>query len=43
MDISPVPDLKILLAVNLNFQVRLTIILACGIFFPKGTAQEVLC
>ena len=28
----PVPDLEILLEVNLNFQVRLTIILACGIF-----------
>ena len=29
---SPVPDLEILLEVNLNFQVRLTIILAFGIF-----------
>ena len=29
---SPVPDLEILLEVNLNFQVRLTIMLACGIF-----------
>ena len=28
---SPVPDLEILLEVNLNFQVRLTIILACNI------------
>ena len=27
------PDLEILLEVNLNFQVRLTIILANGIFF----------
>ena len=29
---SPVPDLEILLKVNLSFQVRLTIILAFGIF-----------
>ena len=30
---SPDPYLEILLEVNLNFQVRLTIILANGIFF----------
>ena len=29
---SPGPDLEILLEANLNFQVRLTIILAFGIF-----------
>ena len=39
---SPVLDLEILLEVNLNFQVRLTIILACGIF-PERTAREVQC
>ena len=32
MTSSPVPDQEILLEVNLNIQVRLTIILACRIF-----------
>ena len=32
---SLVLDLEILLEVNLNFQVWLTIILACGIFFLR--------
>ena len=35
---SPDPDLEILLEVNLNFQVRLTIILAFGIF-PRGNGS----
>ena len=40
---SPVPDLEILLAVNLHFQVRLTIILACGIFSrANGSESSVL-
>ena len=39
---SPVPDLEILYEVNLNIQVWLTIILACGIF-PERMAWEVLC
>ena len=34
--------MKILLEVNLNFQVQLTIILACGIFFPERMAREVV-
>ena len=36
--ISPVLDLEILSEVNLNFQVRLTIILACGIF-PRANGS----
>ena len=32
---SPDPYLEIILEVNLNFQVRLTIILANGILFPE--------
>ena len=42
-NLSPIPDLEILLEVNLNFQVQLTMILACGIFSPERTAQKVLC
>ena len=34
---------EILLEVNLNFQVWLTIMLACGTFFPEETAWEVQC
>ena len=37
---SPDPDLKILLEVNLYFQVRLTIILAFGIFSPMERLGE---
>ena len=41
--LSPVPDLEILLEVNLNFQVRLTIILACGIFSQaNGSGSSML-
>ena len=37
------PDLEILLEVNLNFQVRLTIILACGIFTrANGSGSSML-
>ena len=40
---SSVPDLEILLEVNLNFQVRLTIILACGIFsWANGSGSSML-
>ena len=40
---SPVPDLEILLEVNLNFQVWLTIILACGIFSREnGSGSSLL-
>ena len=41
--ISPVSDLEILLEVNLNFQVRLTIILACGTFSREnGSGSSLL-
>ena len=41
--VSPVPDLEILLKVNLNFQVRLTTILACGIYFQEnGSGSSLL-
>ena len=40
---SPVPDLEILLEVNLSFQVRLTIILVCGIFSrANGSGSSML-
>ena len=37
---GPDPDLEILLEVNLNFQVRLTVILAFGIFPPREHLGE---
>ena len=40
---SPVPDLELLLEVNVNFQVRLTIILAYGIFSrANGSGSSML-
>ena len=39
----PSPDLEILLEVNLNFQVRLTVIMACGIFSREnGSGSSML-
>ena len=42
-ELSPVPDLEILLEINLIFQVQLTIILACGIFsWENGSGSSLL-